>query len=481
MCNLLFLAKIFLIRLLFNVENNTTTRSAESYDMTNIMAGIDLANQISRADIVRDDKGMTGEGVKIGVIEPGIPDTGISQLSSADITIYQETNTPSVHTTIVKSYLVATGSDGTYHGIVPDAKIYSYGIDGSTASFYEGVEWLISQGVNIINASMGANYYSSNIAVAFYDAQSVWIDHLAIEHDVHFVKSAGNHKSPEVNYGYDNAYRISSPGMAYNAITVGNFHTDGTDDIDSFTFSGSRSCYIEDSASTYGLRAEKPNLVASGLLKNAIYNMTYQTYSDDFGTSYSAPQVAGVIAQLCDYSSKLKTSQTQVAAILTASSARKVEAVGIGEKGDTFASFIRVENNPQVSNREGAGILDARWAWGVVVNHNHWSASVESDDFPYTHTVTIDAGKNTITRVAIFWLKRNTLTNHLNTSADSNTYPLPNLNLYVYAPDGTLLGTSTLTYANFEIVQFVPPETGEYRIVITGNPNNTTPIGISVW
>jgi len=216
-------------------------------------------------------------------------------------------------------------------------------------------------------------------------------------------------------------------------------------------------------------------------LKDAIYYHKSQTYGNAFGTSFSAPQVAGVIAQLCDYTSGLKTKQTQMGAILAASSARKVDAVGSGEKGDTFLSGVRVENNPQISNVEGAGILDARWAWGVVVNHNHWSANVEADDFPYTKTVTINTNKFELIRVAIFWPRNVTITDHGSVSTTMSVNPFVDLDLDVYAPDGTLLGSSKLTYANFEIVQFIPPETGEYIIKITGNPSVTTRIGISVW
>ena len=54
---------------------------------------------------------------------------------------------------------------------------------------------------------------------------------------------------------------------------------------------------------------------------------------------------------------------------------------------------------------------------------------------------------------------------------------MANLDLYVYDPRGNLIGTSTLIYNNYEIVQFAPEVTGNYTIVITGFGDNKEHIG----
>lgn len=127
---------------------------------------------------------------------------------------------------------------------------------------------------------------------------------------MHYVNAAGN-----------NAGFIYSPGMAYNAITVGGLNDNGVDAVQSFTLYSNTS-YEECSPIYY--RPEKPNLVAPAV-----------DIWGTLGTSYAAPQVTGTIAQLCSYNSTLKTKQTAMGAILAASSAEKVEATGNGSVGVT--------------------------------------------------------------------------------------------------------------------------------------------------
>ena len=214
-------------------------------------------------------------------------------------------------------------------------------------------------------------------------------------------------------------------------------------------------------------RAEKPNLVAPAVV-----------IFDSSGTSVSAPQVSGTIAQLCSFKPELKVRQSAVGAILAASSAEKVEAFNSGEKGDSFAADVYVDANPQISDKEGAGILDARWARGIVYFDHYWSYGISANDFPFEKTVDIDAMQNSIIRVAIFWQKYDSLVYEQGCVQS----PLANLDLYVYAPDGSCLGSSTTLYSNFEIVQFVPHVTGEYKIDIQCSGTDEEEfVGIAVW
>lgn len=103
---------------------------------------------------------------------------------------------------------------------------------------------MISQGVNVITASRSIGGDGLNT----YGSMSQWLDHIAYNHDIHFVKSAGNE-------GTDG---VTSWGMAYNILTVGNIDdrrtTSYSDDI------------IRDSSSRYsgnGL-AFKPDICAPG-------------------------------------------------------------------------------------------------------------------------------------------------------------------------------------------------------------------------
>lgn len=440
-------------------------------DEESSISSLETANLTTRAAYVRDTYGNTGSGVKIGQIEPGIPYTTNSDLTSASITTnssFGPNTTAAVRNHATRVARIMVGSSA---GIAPDATLFCVGCT-QLSSHYEAIEWLLSKGVNVIN--MSANFYNS----FGYDNFCAYIDHLAVQHDVHFVVSAGN-----VGNGGDNTTHIVSPGMAYNAITVGNFSDNGTGpandseinlyQADDYLVSSSK--YSEHDTSN---RPEKPNLVAPG------YNIL-----EDSGTSFSAPQVTAVIAQLCSYRSALKTRQSSMGAILAASCGRKLRSevesgteivTSSGFKGGKFTASASVTGSGnQISKKQGAGKLDSRWARSIVSSGNYWPLTLSGSTSEYTKTVHITASTNALTRVAIFWLKRNTVDSQNNVIQIS----LPNWNLYVYDPNGTLVGSSITSYSNYEIVQFVPSISGTYTIKLlrAGSYTEKSHIAIAVW
>jgi len=211
-------------------------------------------------------------------------------------------------------------------------------------------------------------------------------------------------------------------------------------------------------------------------------------FGNAYGTSFAAPQVAGTIAQLCSYNSALKYKQSAMGAILMASSWKKINVPPgtTRERGSVFAQADRIDENTQISDKEGAGILDARSARTIVSNGDFWSPVVYRESFPYSKTVTINASANTISRIAIFWLVNNRIPdsdpNHVSGSTISTNRH--NLQLCVFGPDDQLIASSLAENSNFEVVQFVPEITGVYTIVITLSSNfggEKLYIGIAGW
>ncbi len=74
-----------------------------------VIGHLDLSNEISRADYLRDTKYLTGSGIKIGILEiGGVPDISNSYLPNASIHIRQEDEVDeSLHATIVAMILAA--------------------------------------------------------------------------------------------------------------------------------------------------------------------------------------------------------------------------------------------------------------------------------------------------------------------------------------------------------------------------------------
>ena len=178
--------------------------------------------------------------------------------------------------------------------------------------------------------------------------------------------------------------------------------------------------------------------------------------------------------------------QTAIGAILEASSTLKIDgSLGAGIYGDSFAGGsgnFRVDNNPQIHQKEGAGKLNAKAARYIVTTAQWWGTTVGASDFPYTQTVYIDSSSNSLTRVALFWLKRNSLSNHTFPTFYDD-YDLSNLNLQIIGPNGNVVASSTTSYSNFEIVQFVPTVTGNYtlKVIRVSGTSALENIGLAVY
>lgn len=119
------------------------------------------------AEYTRDVSNYTGNGVKIGLIEvDGFPDKNKIFLVDSNI-IYDPdiSETFSNHATRVAAIMVAqaeTVNGISYEGIVPDATLYATYYDGGDSDWRTKVEWLLDQGVYVINMSAGNTTVPSN-------------------------------------------------------------------------------------------------------------------------------------------------------------------------------------------------------------------------------------------------------------------------------------------------------------------------------
>ncbi|KZE64262.1 hypothetical protein AWM68_14310 [Fictibacillus phosphorivorans] len=183
------------------------------------------------------NEGITGEGVKVGVIDTGIdynhPDLkdvykggydfvdGDSDPMETTYKNWQDSKKPefngnsyyTAHGTHVAGTIAGQGTnpDVSIQGVAPDADIYAYRVlgpygSGSSEAVIAGIEKAVQDGMDIINLSLGAGindpYYPTSTAINY-----------AVLNDVTAVVSAGN-TGP-------NAYTLGSPGAAALALTVG--------------------------------------------------------------------------------------------------------------------------------------------------------------------------------------------------------------------------------------------------------------------
>lgn len=376
----------------------------------------DISIPLIRGNYTRDTIGLTGSGVKIGQIEDVEPISTNEYFTASNIfydTSKSRNYNSNGHADRVAAIMVAK-SYNEYTGLVPDAQLYSAYCNG-TSDWRSSVEWLLSQGVNVINMSAKLNNESSGI----YGTQEKWVDHIAINHSVHFVKSAGN-----------DGENITCPGMAYNAITVGGIDDKNTSTQSDDIFNPS-SRYVEASGIT-----NKPDLVAPG--KNI-----HTAGGNSSGTSYAAPHVTAVVVQLCQRVPALKVMQNSVKSIITA---------GIKHSNLSFDS-----SSGSDFDKMGAGCVDAQGSYYIANNARYVKSTFAANTSNgTTHNYSFNvSSSDTVTRVSLNWLRYSTLSG-THTSATPTLGTLADLDLRVYDKNGALVKSAITSNNNTEIVEFTP-------------------------
>ncbi|XRG77633.1 S8 family serine peptidase [Rossellomorea sp. GAMAL-10_SWC] len=207
----------------------TTTKQAATHTMVTF-PGVEKLHQ----------EGFTGKGVKVGILDTGIdynhPDlkgafkggydfvdndndpmetsyadwkkSGQPEIGSSGEAYYTEHGT---HVAGIIAGQAKNNADFAVEGVAPEADIYAYRVlgpygSGSTSAILAGIDKAVSDRMDIINMSLGANYndplYPTSIAV-----------NNAVLAGVTAIVAAGN--------SGDRMYSLGAPGNAPLAITVG--------------------------------------------------------------------------------------------------------------------------------------------------------------------------------------------------------------------------------------------------------------------
>ena len=403
---------------------------------------------------IDSDLGLTGNNVKIGMVDIeiyGSLDNGIDLDNDEYVIRYDNGIEMHDYGQVVK--VGPTSFHNNNHGIgtanilltiAPNITLYSTQWD------WNYIEVMLDEGVNLINFCMSQNISEYSPSYAYTDSEK-WIDHVATYHNVMVVVAAGNKgKLPDGNLGP----RVTSPGLANNAITVGsvaevNSYNNVPNGEDTLLASSS---YKNKANGKYGV--EKPDVVMP----------TTQKYG---GTSYATPVLTGMLALMLQLSPKLKTNPLALKAIVLASCHRKVKQYTTGVPDD-FLSGVQERIEDGITERQGAGVPDAVKIVNIITQGTYGVGTITD----LVHSINFEQPSYDAENmnVSLAWFRDNTINN--NHTEIINTGTAHNLNLTIMQNDSSIR-ESNLTHSSSEMCYFPISNTNiKYRIVITNQDAN---------
>jgi len=384
--------------------------------------------------------GFQGAGIKIGILEAkGVMDASSPHYNSSKMhTITNGSDSLNVapHASLV-TYIIAgkpvNFKGNLYSGVVPESEIY---ITRATDaySFLKGLALLANCNVNIINISLGYN-------TSGYTHIDRVLDEFIDNTGITCVVAAGNNGDI---YGECND-AVLSPGYALNCITVGNLETKTNG---SSATSSPYSLRPSSSFAEPDYLPNKPDICAPGTWIRAVKSTTgTDNFYDDLngsltggeptGTSFAAPIVTGIVAQMMqEHSAKIGNPIAVKAKIINTAN----------------RSIISATNNPTQGcgfffEKSGAGMVDAAKAmtgYGYKYAYNHYSVEPE---YITQLTVTIPANQTLRATLAFSNKSKDTLI-----QSNKDFYDM-DLRI-VDAETGNSLYASTSIRNNVEIVEF---------------------------
>lgn len=405
---------------------------------------LDTARFTIRANVPQS-AGINGDGVQAAQIEVGgRVATSNPYLSGVVQDPMFVCASPDPHGTGVAGIIRSTNA--TFRGIAPGVTLRAGGsCTGLTAQLQSRANAARTWGAKVINLSFGANMGRTP------GADDRFYDYFSINYGLSIVKSAGNEAGP-CGSGSGN---VTSPGLGYNTITVGNL-----DDLDTTAWGDD----VMDNCSSFvdptsqNNDREKPEVAAPGSFIVSTTNSSPFVGLIGSGTSFAAPMVTGVVAQMMERNPALMTEPEAVKAILIASATHNIE--GSSRLSDKDGSGGINANLADVAARRSTAGVPKRGNWG---NRTY---SCTSPIELVVGTMNLQAGRNL--RLAIAW----------DQNPDYASYslrPSADLDLVVLNSAGTVVAVSASFDNTYEVVQFTPSVAGAYKIGVFKERCDLTP------
>ncbi|MFS1511357.1 S8 family peptidase [Chengkuizengella sp. SCS-71B] len=216
------------------------------------------------------ENSISGKATKIGIVDTGIDYTHEDLFVVGGETFVEGTldyNDDNGHGTHVAGIVAGLNNDKGVLGVAPNVELYAIKVldinrNGNYSDLIAGIEWAVSNNLDIVNMSLGGNTHSKALEKALKNAY---------KSGVLLVAAAGNN-------GYDKKGSIDYPAKYESVIAVGA--------IDK-----------ENNIYTRSSVGNKLELVAPGV---DVFSTIPGGYDFNSGTSMASPHVAGVAALILE-------------------------------------------------------------------------------------------------------------------------------------------------------------------------------------
>ncbi len=410
-------------------------------------------------------RGITGNGVKVAVVEDGAIYFEHRGLKDG---IYCNASHPDIdaHSSGVAGIIsgIFTGGSTTYKGIAHGAPAL---LSGNAVSYKDDdiiacTDWAMNNGARVINMSFGNKWAEDSLLVI-----DRYVDYIVRYKGVTVVTSAGNVEPNDQGscFTAEDRNYVTSPGKGWNVITVGSYYDQDTVDTndDQIDFVRNRFCYLNPSSPHRDL--EKPEVVAPGIYINTTLCTNWDgCFLNATGTSFAAAHVTGCAALLMDRRDSLKYWPEPVRAVLMASAIKNFEEDSPPDSSDRYYA---------------AGGIRCDLADDIVQGSNGMEShgTYSENNFPITYT--FRAYRTQDVRAVVVW------------NSDTGPFDRPwetdvlnaNLDLKVFGPNGSLVGSSSSHDNSYEIVQFTANSTGTYTAQVDALrfDGDYEYLGFAVW
>lgn len=382
-----------------------------------------VLEEIGAMDIV-DTGTYQGEGIKIGVLESGgVCDTNHTYLKGKSITLENTSSQISDHATQVTSIIAL---------MAPKAEFYVCEVGDDV-----GLEWFIEQGCSVVNCSFcytgniknADGTYSVGTHTYRMDVDGVY-DYQIRANLITVVVSSGNLCEDNTLKAYNPDNNIRSPGLAYNAITVGGVKR-------KWSWFDYYPVYDENASCNSAVPYVKPEV-------SAYFEVEISEFGTLRGTSFAAPQVTACVALLIDMNSAYKNSPQKIKAALIANS--RITLDYSADRGN-------------FDDRVGAGCVDLAAMFENSTRCASSSVPEGSSAGQLVTAILLSLKKGEELQVGLAW--------YMYVTPGSSAGYITNYNIMVYNASGELVASSTISnFSNVEMVRYTAEATGSYTVKI---------------